>query len=74
MKNIEESPEQRFRRLAIIRTNAVLEKLRLLGNLSNKRNYSYTDEDIEKIFSALNQQLREVRAKFKNAKTNRFQL
>ena len=39
-----ETRKQRFIRLATYRTNLVLEKLRILGNLSNKTNYDYTDE------------------------------
>lgn len=68
-----ESPKQKFKRLAILRTNAVLDKLRLLGNLSNTRIYSYSDEDVEKIFSAINQQIKEVRARFRNRKKERFE-
>lgn len=57
--------EDRFRRLATYRTNEVIEKLRILGNCSNKSTYSYTEEDIRKIFSAIDDQVKTVRAKFK---------
>ena len=33
----------RFERLAERRVTEVLRKMRLIGNLSNKRNYTYTD-------------------------------
>ncbi len=72
--NNNETPEQRFKRVAEARTNAVLDKLRVLGNLSNKQIYSYTEEDIDKIFSAINKRLREVRAKFNSQKKGRFKL
>jgi hypothetical protein len=69
-----ETPEERFKRLATLRTNAVLDKLRILGNLSNKGIYSYSEEDIDKIFSAINKQIKEVKAKFKPGKQQGFKL
>lgn len=67
-----ETPAQKFERVAEIRTNAVLYKLRLLGNCSNKRLYSYTEEQLDKIFSAINKQVRETRLKFNFKKKEKF--
>ncbi len=72
--NKSETPEERFKRLATLRTNAVLEKLRILGNLSNKQLYRYSEEDLDRVFSAINRQTREVRAKFKPGKQQGFRL
>ena len=72
--NNNETPEERFKRVAEARTNAILNKIRILGNCSNKQIYSYSEEDIEKIFSAINRQLREVRAKFNSHKQEKFKL
>ena len=72
--NSNETPEERFRRIAIVRTNAVLDRLRILGNLSNRQMYSYSEEDINKIFSAINKQIKEVRAKFNSKKEREFKL
>jgi len=69
-----ETRKEKFRRLATYRTNAVLDKLRLLGNLSNKSNYDYTDEEISKIFYAIDSQLRNVRASFTNKRKREFKL
>ncbi len=69
-----ETPEERFKRIATVRTTAVLDRLRILGNLSNRQMYSYSEEDIEKIFSAINRQVREVRAKFNSHKQEKFKL
>ena len=69
-----ETPEERFKRIATLRTNTVLDKIRILGNLSNKKMYGYSEEDIDKIFSAINKQLREVRAKFNSHKQENFKL
>ena len=59
-----ETNEERFKRIAEARANVVLEKLRLLGKCSNKRLYSYSKEDVETIFTRINQQVRDVRRKF----------
>ena len=72
--NSNETPEQRFRRIATSRTDAVLDKLRILGNLSNRQVYSYSDEDIDKIFSAINKQVRRTRAKFNSREQDKFKL
>ena len=72
--NKKETPEQRFKRIAEVRTNAVLDRLRILSNLSNRQMYSYSEEDIEKIFSAINKQIKEVRAKFNSQKQEKFKL
>ncbi|MBL7124569.1 MAG: hypothetical protein ISS51_00535 [Dehalococcoidales bacterium] len=69
-----ETPEERFKRIATLRTNTVLDRIRILGNLSNKKMYSHSEEDIDKIFSAITKQLREVRAKFNSQKQKRFKL
>ena len=55
---------ERFVRIAESRTNKILEQIRLLGNCSNKHNYSYSDEDIKKIFSVIENELREAKLKY----------
>ncbi len=72
--NNNETPEERFKRIAEVRTNAVLEKVRILGNLSNRQMYSYSEKDIDKIFQAINSQIKEVRAKFNSRKQEGFKL
>jgi hypothetical protein len=72
--NNNETPEERFKRLATSRTSAVLDKLRILGNLSNRQLYSYSEEDLDKIFSAINKRAKETRAKFRSEKEQRFKL
>jgi ribosome-associated translation inhibitor RaiA len=74
MVNNNETPEERFKRIATLRTNAVLDRLRILGNLSNRQMYSYSEEDINKIFKVINKQLREIKTKFDSHKQERFKL
>jgi ABC-type Fe3+-hydroxamate transport system substrate-binding protein len=68
--------EKKFLELAETRVNKVLEGMRLIGNLSNKRNYDYTDDQIKKIFSALDDQLKDLKNKFKseNKSNTKFKL
>jgi len=73
MKNSETS-EERFRRLATARTNEVLRRLKILGNCANRQVYSYSEKEVEKIFSAIERKLRETRAKFYPAKDENFRL
>ncbi len=72
--NRSEPPEERFKRVAEIRTNAILDKLRLLGNLANKRIYNYSEQDVKRIFSTINKQIKEERAKFNSKKLEKFKL
>lgn len=69
-----ESRPERFKRLANHRTNEVLKKLRILGNLSNRTNYDYSQEEINKIFSAIDSQLRIVKIKFTGGTKKEFKL
>ena len=54
----------RFVRLAEKRVNSVLDKIRLVGNLSDKRYYEYSDEDSKKIIEVLQKQLNITKNKF----------
>ena len=71
-----ETKRQRFVRLAEARTNKILEMMRLLGNCSSKSNYDYTEEDIKKIFTALEKELKNTKNRFLGveAKEERFTL
>jgi hypothetical protein len=70
----QESRHDRFKRLASKRTNEILEKIRILGNCSNKSSYEYTEEEINKIFSEIEKQLKLTKSKFLAGKRERFKL
>ncbi len=72
--NNQEIRRERFRRVATRRTNNILRQIQTLGNCSNKSSYSYTDEDIRKIFSAIEGELRSVKSMFSNRKKRNFTL
>ena len=64
----EQEKIDRFKKIATNRTNKILKDIQLLGNCSNKSNYEYTDEDVKKIFSANDEELKAVKVKFKSKK------
>lgn len=57
---------ERFKRLAYKRKDEILEKLRIFGNCGNKSTYEYTDEEIEKIFNEILEQVYKTKLKFKS--------
>ena len=59
-----ESKRERFVRIAENRTNKIINMIRLLGNCSYKGNYEYTDEDVQKIFAAIDKELKNTKNKF----------
>lgn len=58
---------EKFVRLANKRVANAIKCIRLIGNLSNRSNYDYTDEDIQKIFRALQQEFSVCKKKFEIA-------
>lgn len=60
--------EERFKRIASRRVQEILDKLRLLGNCANKGNYYYTDEQIRKIFTAIDDEWRKTKSEFNKGK------
>jgi len=71
----EETRAQRFKRIATKRTNDIIRRIRTLGNCSNRSAYDYTEQDINKIFSAIERELKQVRARFTFARNrNIFRL
>ena len=71
MPNRGEDREQRFKRLAEQRVNVILDKLRLLGQLANKSNYEYSDEQVEAVFKAIQKEINETKSKFRNGSEKR---
>ena len=74
---MEQNPDhkrERFKRLATQRTNIVLKRLKVLGNCANRSAYSYTEEDINKIFSEIERRVRETKSKFHFPKNKEFKL
>ena len=56
----------KFTNLARKRVTKAGRMISNIGNLSNKSNYSYTDEDVKKIFGYLRKKLKEAEDRFAN--------
>lgn len=69
-----ESKKDAFRRLATQRTNAVLNRLSILGHCSNPQLYEYTQEDVKKMFHAIEAEVKATKTKFMNSSKTEFQL
>lgn len=68
---MERDKRERFVELGEARVRKATQMLRLIGNLSNPSNYEYTQEDAQKILSALDSELKLLRAKFQAALARR---
>jgi len=55
---------KKFVELAENRVTRAIHDLRLIGNLSNRGAYDFGDEDVKKIFRALQKELDAARARF----------
>lgn len=58
----------KFERLAERRVTNTIKQLRLIGNLSNKANYDYTESHVQQIMAALNREVEVLKSKFKEEK------
>ena len=64
----------RFERLAERRVTETIKKMRLVGNLANRHNYSYTEEHVKQIIEALDSELRQVKARFRQESSPKAQI
>ncbi len=74
MEQNQDQKKERFKRLATQRTNIVLKRLKVLGNCANRSAYTYTEEEINKIFSEIERRVRETKSKFHFPKNKEFKL
>ena len=72
MANKRETKRERFVRVAEVRTQKVLDDLHSLGKCAAPAIYEYNEEDLAKIFSAIEAELQWVRDSF--AGNHRFKL
>ncbi len=62
--NRDSEKSAKFQRIAERRVTETIRKMRLIGNLANRNNYSYTDEHVRQIIDALEAELRQVKSRF----------
>jgi hypothetical protein len=61
---------QKFAELAEARVNRTLKDISLIGNLSNRAAYDFTDADVRKIFAALQKALDGAKTRFSKENEN----
>lgn len=66
MQKTKESKRDRFIRIAECRTQDVLDKLDALAKTTNQAVYEWDDEQAEKIFTAIEEKVSEVKKCFAN--------
>lgn len=67
-----ETKRERFCRLAENRVNKILHLVKLIGNLADESNYEYSEDQVERVFNAIQTGLNNAKARF--AKQARFSL
>jgi len=57
----------KFVELAEKRVSRVVKDIRLIGNLSNRTNYSYSDDDVKKIINTLKVEISKLQKRFETS-------
>lgn len=65
---MKETRNEKFKRLATKRVNDILYRLDILSNCSNKSSYEYSEEEVNKIFKAIENKVKETKASFRVSK------
>lgn len=60
------SKREKFVDLAEARVSRAMQAIRVVGNLSNRNNYEYTDDDVRKIVKALSAEIDAMQARFRS--------
>jgi hypothetical protein len=70
VESYEESKRRKFVELAEKRVSNSIKSISLIGNLANKNNYIYNNDDVKKILTALQDEIKAVEARFKSNPSN----
>jgi hypothetical protein len=68
MEKTKLTKEEKFKKYANLRLNSALNAIRLLGNLSNKNAYEFTEEQVKTINNELNKAVTETKKRFEKSK------
>ena len=74
---MEDMKRNKFVKLANNRMNNLLNKINLIGNLSDKRYYDYEQEDVNKIFKTIDAEIKTMKQRFNkqvNGNSNKFNI
>lgn len=59
----------KFVRIAEARVSRAIKSIQVIGNLGNRSNYDYTEDDVRAIINALQAEVNELKAKFRPGKS-----
>lgn len=66
-RKVNETPNEKFKRLASARTQKIIDTLKLLGNCSNTYHYEYSSEEVKRIFEAIETELKITKDRFQQS-------
>ena len=69
-----ETKEERFKRVVEKRVQRVLDSLRSLSQGSNRRMYSWNDEQLKKIWTSIEKELKKCKDSYADAEPTEFKL
>ena len=69
-----ETKEARFKRVTEKRVQRVLDSLRSLSQCSNKRMYKFDDQQLNKIWTAIESEFKNCKTEFENSEPEEFRL
>ena len=69
-----ENKQQRFNRVVEKRVQNVLDSIRRLSQCSNRRMYEWNDEQLMKIWSAIDTELENCKQSYNNTEPDEFKL
>jgi hypothetical protein len=69
-----ETKSAKIQRLASLRATQILEDLRKLGNLSNRNHYDYTEDEVQRIFSTIEETVSDAKSRFLGRTRRNFRL
>jgi len=69
-----ETKAERFKRIAEKRVQRVLDSIRSLSQNSNKRMYDWDNEQLNKIWTSIDNELKKCKESFKDAEPDEFRL
>lgn len=59
-----ETKHERFQRLAEKRGDKLIREIRILSNLSNRKNYEYTPKEVQNLFKPIEKELAKAKSLF----------
>lgn len=68
---VENERRTNFVKLAENRVKRAITDIRLIGNLSNKSNYSYEKADVDKIISTIEKEVKILKKRFEESSYNK---